>query len=545
MIVIVIFIRPAGPRHFAGQICLRHTQRSGRTHANASGITSGDGSEPAGWEAVRGTAGQVAGSLPPSLSLCGAMGSSCGVFVGGGVLTLAVAIGFYFMHTRVTEEEEWYADYFLALGLCVFMYGTVAVAVSQEKPPPVATKPSGDVTVNPMADDDDSDGSAAAAAEAPAVAQVEPAGIPGPFALAIGLFVGAFIAAMIGVNTNEWQKGQVSLASGTYEDFDSFEAFARAVLPGAPGGFRLRVPSGGVTANQTISVPDLQRLKIEGVEQDAFGSMQNSASLELAPLYGGNGQAFRVLGGGRLDLLYLTIANRTETAGCGAAFGVPCCDTDLAVCPTDRQLGGAAVFVASGGLLTATRVLFRDLHVAGDGGAIISYGVVQVRQSWFFDCTANRWGGALAPLEGAVDARLAGMTNLVEDSMFTRCASESGACVRARARACVCRTFPILLILSYITDQSRGAQEAQSTLACRTSGWLARTSWITGLSAALRRMRRTSATATGSGRRAATRTHAAISFLQLSSSSATMASGSLAVRDVTAGVAAQLFPLIA
>ena len=356
------------------------------------------------------------------------MGGSCGAFVGGGVVVLAVAIGFYFMHTRVTEEEEWYADYFLALGLCFFMYGAVAVAVSQEKtPPPVATKPGGDVTINPMADDD-TDSSDAPAAEAPAAAQEAPAGLPGPFALALGMFVAAFIAAMIGVNTNEWQKGQVSLASGTYEDFDSFEAFARAVLPGAPGGFRLRVPSGGVTANQTISVPDLQRLKIEGLEQDVFGSMQNSASLELAPLYGGSGQAFRVLGGGRLDLLYLTIANRTETNSCGAPFGVPCCDTDLPACPIDQQLGGAAVFVASGGLLTATRVLFRDLHVAGDGGAIVSYGVVQVRQSWFFDCTANRWGGALAPLEGAADTRLAGMTNIVEDSMFTRCTSETGVC---------------------------------------------------------------------------------------------------------------------
>lgn len=278
--------------------------------------------------------------------------------------------------------------------------------------------------------DDSPTSNDAGVAEEPTVAQEDStSGTPGPFILAIGLFVGAFIAAMVGVATNEWQEGLVSQASGTYEDFGSFETFATAVLPGDPGGFRLLVPSGGVTANQTISVPDLQRLKIEGLEQEAFGSVQNSASLEMAPLYDGDGQAFRVLGGGRLDLLYLTIANRTETTSCGAGFGIPCCDSDVTECPTDQQLGGAAVFVASGGLLTATRVLFRDLHVAGDGGAIVSYGVLQVRQSWFLDCTANRWGGALAPLEGASSARLAGMTNIVEDSMFVRCIAESGGAI--------------------------------------------------------------------------------------------------------------------
>ena len=31
---------------------------------------------------------------------------SVGTFLGGGVVTLAIAIGFYFLHTRVTEEEE-------------------------------------------------------------------------------------------------------------------------------------------------------------------------------------------------------------------------------------------------------------------------------------------------------------------------------------------------------------------------------------------------------------------------------------------------------
>lgn len=82
-------------------------------------------------------------------------------------------------------------------------------------------------------------------------------------------------------------------------------------------------------------------------------------------------------------------------------------------------------------------------------------------------------------------------------------------------------------------------------LACPTSGWLVRTSWTTGLSAALRRMRRTSATATGSVRRAATRTHAVISFLRLSSGLATMASGSRAVRDVTPDVAGQPLLVIA
>jgi hypothetical protein len=321
------------------------------------------------------------------------------------------------------------------------LYGAVAVVVSQAgKDDAVKTvdTPRADVTVNPMVDDLDGDADAnspastdAGVAEEPVPAQEadSTSGTPGPFVLAIALFVGAFIAAMVGVATNEWQEGLVSQASGTYEDFDSFETFATAVLPGDPGSFRLLVPSGGVTANQTISVPDLQRLKIEGLEPEAFSSMQNSASLEVAPLYGGDGQAFRVLGGGRLDLLFLTIANRTETTGCGGDFDVPCCDTDMAQCPIDQQLGGAAVFVAAGGLLTATRVLFRDLHVAGDGGAIVSYGVLQVRQSWFFDCTANRWGGALAPLERDTSTLLAGMTNIVEDSMFVRCTAESGGAI--------------------------------------------------------------------------------------------------------------------
>jgi hypothetical protein len=31
----------------------------------------------------------------------------CGLFLGGGALTLGIAVGFYLVHTRVTEEEEW------------------------------------------------------------------------------------------------------------------------------------------------------------------------------------------------------------------------------------------------------------------------------------------------------------------------------------------------------------------------------------------------------------------------------------------------------
>jgi hypothetical protein len=350
-------------------------------------------------------------------------------FVGGGALTLTIALGFYLLHTRVTEEEEWYADFLLALGLCVMLYGAVAVAVSQAAAEqPVEAK---GAVVNPMVDDDSSnsperDSDDSGVAEEPtAQAQADSTGTPGPFVLAIGLFFGAFVAAMIGVATNEWQEGLVSQAADVYEDFDTFESFATAVLPGDPGSFRLLMTDDGVTANQTISVPNLVRLKIEGVVEASVDAVQNTAPLELAPLYGGEGQAFRVLSGGSLELQYLTIANRTEGTACG---GVPCCsDADASPCPVDQQMGGAAAYVAPGGQLTAMRVMFRDLHVAGDGGAIVSYGVIRVRQSWFLDCTANRWGGALAPMEGA--GSLAGVVNVVEDSTFARCSSETGGAI--------------------------------------------------------------------------------------------------------------------
>jgi len=83
------------------------------------------------------------------------------------------------------------------------------------------------------------------------------------------------------------------------------------------------------------------------------------------------------------------------------------------------------VHVAAGGTFTATRAVFRDLHVSGDGGAIVSYGIVRVKQSWFLDCTADRWGGAMALLEGANAA----VINTVEDCTVARCVSETGGAI--------------------------------------------------------------------------------------------------------------------
>ena len=129
--------------------------------------------------------------------------------------------------------------------------------------------------------------------------------------------------------------------------------------------------------------------------------------------------------GGSLELSFVTIANRTQYAAC-TNFDVPCCATAEAdPCLPSETLGGAAVSVTAGGLFTATRVLFRDLRVGADGGAILSFGIVRVKQSWFLDCTAGRWGGAMALLEG----NNAALINTVEDCTVARCVSETGGAI--------------------------------------------------------------------------------------------------------------------
>ena len=303
---------------------------------------------------------------------------------GGGGSGLAVALAFYHLHHRVTEEEEWYADYLLALGLCFLMYGGIALLVRRASAAAPAPAPAAaakeEFTANPVSEEGAEEGAEETPGPEPEPAPEPapaPTGVPGPFVLAIALFVCAVAVALTLFAMADFS----TIAShADYDTFTSFGPFALAVAAGAThrGGVRLLIPSAGVAANGTVTVSDRLRVLVEGAQPEASAAdpSRNAASLEVAPLYAGAGRAFFVQRGGMLDLVYLMIANRTES---GACEGVPC------------EGGGAAVYVESGGTLSATRVVFRGLRTThGDGGAISSYGLLRLRESWFVDCSAGR-----------------------------------------------------------------------------------------------------------------------------------------------------------
>ena len=334
---------------------------------------------------------------------------------GGGGSGLAVALAFYHLHHRVTEEEEWYADYLLALGLCFLMYGGIALLVrraSAAAPAPAAAAKE-EFTANPVSEEGAEEGAEETPGPEPEPEpepEPAPTGVPGPFVLAIALFVCAVAVALTLFAMADFS---TIVSHADYDTFTSFGPFALAVAAGAThrGGVRLLIPSAGIAANGTVTVSDRLRVLVEGAQPEASAAdpSRNAASLEVAPLYAGSGRAFTVQRGGMLDLVYLMIANRTES---GACEDVPC------------DGGGAAVYVESGGTLSATRVVFRGLRTTyGDGGAISSYGLLRLRESWFVDCSAGRWAGAVAILEGGAAV---GAVNSVEDCTFARCSAEDG-----------------------------------------------------------------------------------------------------------------------
>lgn len=317
---------------------------------------------------------------------------------------------FYLLHHKWWQDNDWYYSFVGAVMFCMSIFGLVFLAVrvfSEEETEqlPNGANGTGVKYENPINDDvDDSDDADESVGNVPvqpddsSPPELKPGelrGIPAPVNYALVLWMLSMVLGMAGGGTVGFSKSSAEV--GDFGDvneqvFTSMDSLTAELQLAQAGMFRLEI-DGPTLLNETLIIAAGQVVYIAGIWNETGTTVPGA--LSAAPTLTGDGRAFRVAAGGELELEYITISNRAV-------------DTS-----------GAAVYVEAGGVLKANRCSFSAL-TATDGGAISSLGAVQVTNSWFSSCTAERTSNTAAPGGGGA-LELKGNYDLVEGCTFIGC----------------------------------------------------------------------------------------------------------------------------